>query len=114
MVKRGLISLFVVLMIALVGVGATQAAPVFQTTPSAAASYGVGTLLRVKLTVPYAWLRSTPTSNGETLDTAQSGELLMVASPAPQSDGAQWWWAVRRGNGSITGWIEQNSIELAI
>ncbi|MHB8625786.1 MAG: hypothetical protein ACYDBJ_01460 [Aggregatilineales bacterium] len=91
---------------------AVSAAPVRQAaTP---APFTAGMLLQIKPGVPFVWLRSLPQSSGAVIDTAQSGEFLIVASPAPQSDGSQWWWAVRRGSGSVTGWVEQNSLVPAI
>ncbi len=92
-----------------VGRAAAQAVP-----PVPTASFTLNGFLRIKLTVAYAWLRSLPDSTSPSIDTAGRGEFVSVASPAPAWDGVQWWWAVRRGSGAVTGWVEQNSLEQAI
>lgn len=95
-------------------VSIVSAAPVRQATTPTPATFTAGMLLQIAPGVPFVWLRSLPASNATVIDTAQSGEFLIVASPAPQSDGTQWWWAVRRGSGSVTGWVEQKSLVPAI
>lgn len=110
--KRVLLSLLIVVSILILGFSSAGGSA-HASAQAPTATYTLGALLRVKLTIPYAWLRSAPASNGAVIDTAQRGEFIIVASPAPSWDGAQWWWAVRRANGSATGWIEQNSIESA-
>jgi|GEM_PF-599645 len=118
MLKRRLIGLFMASLIALLSIGLLPAAahPGTQAavTPVPSVSYNAGTLLRIKLTIPYSWLRSTPSSNGDVIDTARGGEFVFIISPVAQWDGVQWWWAVRRGSGSVTGYVEQTALESAI
>jgi hypothetical protein len=93
----------------------TQPPPV-TTQPSPGtnpAAWGINTLLRVKPSKIFAWLRASPSSFGVPADYAPGGDLLYVMSATPQSDGLQWWWRVRRAAGSIVGWVEQDSVELA-
>ena len=68
----------------------TQPAP--GTTPAA---WGINTLLRVKPSKIFAWLRAAPSSFGVPADYSPGGDQLYVMSATPQSDGLQWWWRVR-------------------
>lgn len=99
-------------------VGSTvQAAPVpvqQQAATPAPAAFTVGMLLQIKLSVAYSWLRNLPASTAVVIDTAKSGEFVIVASPTPQFDGVQWWWAIRRGSGSVTGWVEEQALQPAV
>ncbi len=113
--KRSLIAFAAValLLTSFLAVGTTlQAAPLGETTPVPAETWGVGALLRVKTAVPFSWLRVSPSASARTLDTAPSGDYLVVAGAAPQWDGVQWWWRVRRAN--VIGYVEQQSLELVI
>ncbi len=100
----------------IIGIGSVSvnAAPLAQAATPAPASYTLGMLLQIKTGLPFAWLRSLPASNAAIIDTAGSSEFVIIASPAPQFDGTQWWWAVRRGSGNVTGWVEQNSLQIAV
>jgi hypothetical protein len=94
---------------------AVQAAPSYlQAATPAPAAFTVGELLQIKPSVPFSWLRNLPASTAAVIDTAKANEFVIVASPAPQSDGVQWWWAVRRGSGSVTGWIEEQALQPAV
>ena len=94
---------------------AVQAAPSYQqvATPTPAA-YTVGELLQIKPSVAYSWLRNLPASTAAVIDTAKANEFVIVASPAPQYDGVQWWWAIRRGSGTVTGWVEEQALQVAV
>lgn len=65
--------------------------------------------------VPFAWLRETPSSTAKPLATVHPGTTLRMHSPAntpPQShwDGYQWWWQVKDVNKGTIGWVEQASL----
>jgi hypothetical protein len=109
--KRNLISLLVLGLVVLWGAAATvsQAAPLLQATPTDQAGWQAGTLVRVKPSVPFSWLRKAPSSSSAVLDTAPAGDYLVIYATPPVWDGVQWWWAVRRGN--VIGYVEQNSLE---
>src|SRR5689334_18096742 len=112
--KRSLIGFVAVVLLMLSGVaGSTlKAAPSNQNAPTAAESWGVGALLRIKASVAFSWLRVSPSASARILATAPSGEYLVVAGAAPQWDGVQWWWRIRWG--SLIGYVEQQSLELVI
>ncbi len=112
--KRSLIGLLILGFVMLWGSAVTtsQAAPLFQATPTNQAGWQAGALVRVKLTVPFSWLRRAPSSAGGVLDTAPSGDYLVIHTATPYWDGVQWWWTVRRGN--LIGYVEQDSLELVL
>lgn len=70
-----------------------------------------GDRVRVRTSVPFSWLRSTPSSNGGILFTALPRQELIVQQ-GPQHDGVQNWWQVTIPNTSQTGWVEEASLEL--
>ncbi len=111
--KRSLIALAaVVLLLMLLGAASTMAAPPSQSGQTPAQSWGVGALLRVKASVPFSWLRVSPSTTARSILTVPRGDYLVVAGPTPQWDGVQWWWRVRYG--AVIGYIEQESLELVI
>lgn len=71
-----------------------------------------GMLVRVRSVIPFSWLRVRPSSYSPVLDTALSGSNLAIESAAATWDGVQWWWLVKRIDGSIVGYVEQNALEL--
>jgi len=90
---------------------------VAQNAPAATpvpAPFTAGMLLQLKPNVPYAYLRSTASSNAEVVDTAHAGEFVIVLGDSARYDGVQWWWFVERGSGNLAGWIEQNSLLSAL
>jgi hypothetical protein len=81
--------------------------------PSGApATWGIPSVVRVKAAIPFVWLRATPASNGAVRGTVLSGALLLTTGQ-PQFDGAQYWWPVQAA-ANLSGWVEQNSLELLI
>jgi hypothetical protein len=112
--KRSLIGLIVLGLIVLWGSAVTtsQAASLLQATPTNQVGWQAGTLVRVKPTVPFSWLRRTPSSAAAVLDTAPSGDYLVIYASTPIWDGVQWWWTVRRGN--LIGYVEQDSLEVVM
>jgi hypothetical protein len=114
MMKRSLIGFIVVAVFMLLGAtGPTlKAAPLNQATQVAAQNWGVGALLRVKASVPFSWLRVSPSADAHILATAPSGDFLVVAGATPQWDGVQWWWRVRWGG--VIGYVEQQSLDLVL
>jgi hypothetical protein len=90
----------------------TPGAPTPTRVPSSAANWPLGAQVRVKLSVPFSWLRNAPSSGAGIVDTAVRGELLIVASASPLQDSLQqWWWLVRRSSGTAIGYVEQDSLE---
>jgi hypothetical protein len=112
--RRSLISLFIVVAILIWGSASLtlQASPLPQVTPTIQPGWSIGALVRVKASVPFSWLRSTPATSGRVVATAQRGEFLVLNGTTPVWDGVQWWWPVRWGN--ISGFVEQESLELVI
>lgn len=89
---------------------AADSAAVQQPAP---APFTLGQLMRVKLSVPFVWLRTNPISTATWIDTVGKGEFIIIAAAQPVWDGVQYWWNVNRANGAVRGWVEQNSIEPA-
>jgi hypothetical protein len=78
------------------------------TVPSG--SWQVGDTVRVRLNVPFVWLRFSPTSASGFGYTARPGQYLFVQQ-GPQSDNSQNWWMVSIPGGTAVGWVEANSLE---
>ncbi|MBZ0295649.1 MAG: hypothetical protein K8L99_24035 [Anaerolineae bacterium] len=76
-----------------------------------AGSWRPGDRVRVRSSIPFSWLRSTPSSNGGILFTVQPLQELLIRQ-GPQHDGVQNWWQVTVPNTSQTGWVEEVSLEL--
>ncbi|MEP7289873.1 MAG: hypothetical protein ABI947_29330 [Chloroflexota bacterium] len=94
------------------GVATATPTPIVTGTPSgAAANWQPTNIVRVKLTIPFVWLRSVPSSFGTVLYQESTGILLTIQDKA-QSDGTQWWWPVRDTVSNVVGWVEQNSLDL--
>ena len=70
-----------------------------------------GDIVRVRGTVPFSWLRSTPGSASSVLYTAASGQTLILQD-GPLSDNVQNWWRVAIPYSGISGWVEAGSLEL--
>ncbi len=96
-------------------VAPTAAAPTVAATTAVPAggkaNWPASTIVRIKLTVPFAWLRAAPSSTSGPADYAPTGDTLMIISSFAVNDGTQWWWQVRRVKGTILGYVEQNSVE---
>jgi hypothetical protein len=79
-------------------------------TPVPPGSWLPGDIVRVRLNIPFSWLRFEPKSTSGFTFTAQSGQQLVVRQ-GPQHDGVQNWWMVAIRNSSATGWVEEGSME---
>ncbi len=93
--------------------------PIIPTVPPATPNPSGKPLWQVPMTaslnqsVPFAWLRTSPSSSAPTGLTIYPGATFTVLGiPNPVYDGVQWWWYVeaRIMRGTIYGWLEQSSI----
>jgi hypothetical protein len=83
-------------------------------TPPATATaerWNVFARVRIKLSVPFSWLRNFPGSYASVNSTSPSGSTLEILG-GPQTDTVQWWWLVRVPGTNNTGWVEQKSLEI--
>jgi hypothetical protein len=70
-----------------------------------------GDTVRVRLNLPFSWLRSTPGSHAAAIYTVGPGQTLYLAD-GPLSDNVQNWWRVTLPYSGISGWVEEASLEL--
>src|SRR5437763_16768908 len=98
--KRLLIGLFVVTLALVWGVSGLNplqaASPAQQVTPTPQ-NWTPGTLVRVKASVPFVWLRVTPSVVSAVMATVQSNDYLVIAGASPSWDGTHWWGLTRWG-----------------
>jgi hypothetical protein len=83
------------------------------TTPSAPvapADWRAGDLVRVRASLPFSWLRFTPSSSGGIAFTARPLQELIVQQ-GQQFDGVQNWRNVAVPNRFASGWVEEGSLE---
>jgi len=73
-------------------------------------AWQVGSVRAVKASIPFVWVRTTPSSDSPTRATILRGWLAIIQDPAPRWDGLQWWWMVRIPAFNTVGWVEQNSL----
>lgn len=73
-------------------------------------NWQIGDIVRVRLTVPFAWLRFAPGSTAGIGYTAYPGQQLEIWQP-PQFDGVQTWWGVGVSSTRLLGWVEESSLE---
>lgn len=78
--------------------------------PVMPSNWQIGDIVRVRLNVPFAWLRFSPASNAGFSFTARPGQQLEIWQPA-QFDGVQNWWGVGVASTRLLGWVEENSLE---
>lgn len=69
-----------------------------------------GDIVRVRSHVPFVWLRPTSDSHSDILFTVYPPQELIVQQ-GPVHDGVQNWWRVRVPNTSVTGWVEEGSMQ---
>lgn len=78
--------------------------------PVTPTGWQIGDVVRVKPSVPFAWLRVSPASNAGFGFTARSGYELEIWQSV-QSDGVQNWWGVGVASTRLFGWVEEGSLE---
>lgn len=82
------------------------------TTPAPVPTgWKAGDTVRVRNTVPFSWLRSTPGSASAVIFTVAPGQALILQD-GPLSDNVQNWWRVAIPYSGISGWVEESSLEL--
>lgn len=86
--------------------------PPTSTPPSGAASWSVGTVVRVRLSIPFVWFRAAPAPGNPPIYTALPGTQLGIVRGAEMDTYNQWWWLMLDPRTGVTGWVEQNSVEL--
>jgi hypothetical protein len=98
--------------------GWVEQASLVDATPTTASVTMQGTstnrqAARAKAGIPFIWVRETPSSGAGILSTIFPGQTFTVTGTPSEWDGAQWWWQVQvnTANGSVTGWVEQTSIQ---
>jgi hypothetical protein len=62
--------------------------------------------------VQFVWFRAAPAPGNPPVYTVFPGALLTVVQGAVQDSYAQWWWLVKDPRNGVTGWVEQNTVEL--
>ncbi|MFO7322475.1 MAG: hypothetical protein DIU68_012145 [Chloroflexota bacterium] len=77
-----------------------------------AAPWQAGNIVRVRSSVPFVWFRGAPTPNTEPIYTVFPGWQLVIVGGSAQDSFGQWWWLMRDPRNGMTGWVEQNSVEL--
>lgn len=80
--------------------------------PSDKAPWQFGDRVRVRHNVPFVWFRGGPAPNSPPVHTVFPGTVLDILQGATTDNFNQWWWLVRDPARGITGWVEQNSLEL--
>lgn len=70
----------------------------------------IGDIVRVRLSVPFSWVRQMPSSNSAWSYTARPGQQLIVQQ-GPVNDGVQNWYQVGVLGTGVSGWVEQGSLE---
>lgn len=82
-------------------------------TPDAgAAPWQPGSIVRVRLNVPFVWFRAAPAPGNPPIHTVLPGTQLVIVQGASLDSYNQWWWMVRDPRNGQTGWVEQNTVEL--
>ncbi len=90
----------------------TNVPPTTPPTPSTPKEpWNSTTVVRVRESVPFVWLRADPNSYAGILLTASPRTVMAVAGNNAQSDSRQWWWPVRQVETGVIGWVEQASLE---
>lgn len=82
------------------------------TPPPGKASWNPGDHVRVRLNVPFVWFRAAPAPGNPPIHTVFPGAQLVIVQGATTDSYNQWWWQMRDPATNITGWVEQNSVEL--
>lgn len=70
-----------------------------------------GDTVQVRYSVPFVWLRSTPSSNAPAIYTVGPGQVMFLQD-GPLSDNVQNWWRVILPYSGVSGWVEEGSLEL--
>ena len=76
------------------------------------APWNPGDRVRVRLNVPFVWFRGAPAPGNSPIHTVLPGAQLVIVQGASTDVYNQWWWQMRDLATGITGWVEQNSVEL--
>lgn len=79
---------------------------------SEVANWQPGYIVRVRSTVPFVWFRAAPAPGNAPTYTVLPGAQLIVVQGAVKDSFNQWWWQVRDPRNNMTGWVEQNVVEL--
>jgi hypothetical protein len=88
-----------------------RARPNFALTPIPPSAWRSYFTLRLKSSLPFAWIRSAPNSNAGIVYTVQRGGSVELLTTDVQNDGVQNWRQVGFGNAPVRGWIEENALE---
>jgi hypothetical protein len=86
--------------------------PATPTPAPGAASWSPGTVVRVRLNVPFVWFRAAPAPGNPPIHTVLPGTQLVIVQGASMDFYNQWWWLMSDPRNGITGWVEQNTVEL--
>ncbi|MBI5666689.1 MAG: hypothetical protein HZC41_01665 [Chloroflexi bacterium] len=78
--------------------------------PVMPSNWQIGDVVRIKPSVPFAWLRFSPSSTAGFSYAARPGDQLEIWQPS-QSDGVQNWWGVGVASTRLLGWVEESSLE---
>ncbi len=74
-------------------------------------TWAVATVVRVKSSVPFVWVRQEAVSTSGFVATLLKGREMIIAS-GPTDDGTgQLWWQVIVPNTPFSGWVEETSLE---
>ncbi len=77
-----------------------------------AAVWASGSIVRVRLNVPFVWFRSAPAPGNPPVYTVFPGTQLVIVQGATEDSFNQWWWLMRDPRNGFSGWVEQNTVEL--
>jgi hypothetical protein len=84
--------------------------PNFRVSPLPPSAWRQGFAMRVKRSLPFAWIRSAPSSEGGVVFTLRPGDAVVLNLDS-SFDGVQNWRAVQIGNAPVAGWVEESSLE---
>jgi hypothetical protein len=81
---------------------------------SGKATWRAGDRVRVRLNVPFVWFRGAPAPGNPPIHTVFPGTQLVIVrdTTATTDNFNQWWWEMRNPASGVSGWVEQNSVEL--
>lgn len=80
--------------------------------PSGMANWKPSNVVRVRQSVPFVWFRSSPTPGNPPIHTVLPGTLLVIIEGGMVDQFNQWWWKMRDQRNNVTGWVEQNTVEV--